>query len=121
DKDGRVTVNGTPLNEPYLHPDNVPSERRFKVTVPQGRIFVMGDHRANSADSRVHLDEPDQGTVSDDLVVGRAIVIAWPFGHWQSLEEPETYASVKDAPSGATQARGSPHRLSSDQQTRLAA
>lgn len=116
DKDGRVTVNGTPLNEPYLHPDNVPSERRFKVTVPQGRIFVMGDHRANSADSRVHLDEPDQGTVSDDLVVGRAIVIAWPFGHWQSLEEPETYASVKDAPSGATQARGSPHRLSSDQQ-----
>lgn len=117
DQNGQVTVNGTPLDERrYLHPDNAPSERRFKVTVPQGRLFVMGDHRANSADSRVHLDEPGQGTVSEDLVVGRAIVIAWPFGHWRSLEEPETYASVKDAPSGATQARGSPHRLSSGQQ-----
>lgn len=117
DRNGRVTVNGTPLDEQrYLHPDNAPSERRFKVTVPQGRLFVMGDHRANSADSRVHLDEPGQGTVSDDLVVGRAVVIAWPFGHWRGLEEPGTYASVKDAPGGATQARGSPHRLSSDQQ-----
>lgn len=116
DKQGRVTVNGTPLDEPYLHPGNVPSERRFKVTVPEGRIFVMGDHRANSADSRAHLDEPDHGTVSEDLVVGRAVVIAWPFGHWRRLEEPGTYASVKDAPGGATQARGSPHRLSSDQQ-----
>ncbi|MBL1101239.1 signal peptidase I [Streptomyces sp. 205] len=112
DSDGKVTVNGTPLNEPYLHPGNEPSQRQFKVTVPKGRIFVMGDHRSNSADSRVHLDEPGQGTVSDDMVVGRAVVIAWPFGHMRKLEEPGTYASVKDAPSGETQAQGAPHRLS---------
>lgn len=116
DKDGRVTVNGTPLNEPYLHPGNPPSLRKFKVTVPKGRMFVMGDHRSNSADSRVHLDEPGQGTVSDDMVIGRAMVIAWPFGHWTQLEEPGTYASVKDAPGGATQASGSTHSLSSTDQ-----
>ncbi|MBU3870277.1 signal peptidase I [Streptomyces sp. 4503] len=112
DTNGKVTVNGTPLNEPYLHPGNPPSQRQFKVTVPQGRMFVMGDHRSNSADSRVHLDEPYQGTVPDNMVVGRAVVIAWPFGHMRRLEEPDTYASVKDAPSGATQAEGAAHRLS---------
>ncbi|MET7935727.1 signal peptidase I [Streptomyces sp. NPDC005322] len=112
DTNGKVTVNGTPLNEPYLHPGNAPSQRQFKVTVPKGRIFVMGDHRSNSADSRVHLDEPYHGTVSDSSVVGRAVVIAWPFGHMRQLEEPGTYASVQDAPGGATQAAGSPHRLS---------
>ncbi|WP_431041933.1 signal peptidase I [Streptomyces sp. P1-3] len=111
DKDGRVTVNGTPLNEPYLHPGNEPSKIRFKVKVPKGRLFMMGDHRADSADSRFHLDEEGHGTVSEDLVVGRAIVIAWPFGHWRRLEEPSTYASVKDAPSGEQQADGSAHRL----------
>jgi signal peptidase I len=105
DTDGRVTVNGTPLNEPYLHPGDSPSQMRFDVTVPPGRIFVMGDHRSNSADSRFHLDEPGRGTVSEDLVVGKAVVIAWPFGHWRRLEEPETYASVPDA-GGATTAAG---------------
>ncbi|TVL94558.1 signal peptidase I [Streptomyces sp. SAJ15] len=112
DKDGRVTVNGTPLNESYLHPGNRPSEVKFKVTVPKGRLFVMGDHREDSADSRYHLDEEGQGTISEDLVVGRAMVIAWPFGHWRRLEEPETYASVRDAPTATTRADGgSEHRL----------
>ncbi len=76
DEKGRVTVNGTPLNEPYIHPGNVPSKIRFKVTVPIGRIFVMGDHRGNSADSRYHMDGPHHGTISTDQVVGRAVVIA---------------------------------------------
>ncbi|WSS17751.1 signal peptidase I [Streptomyces sp. NBC_01186] len=105
DKQGRVTVNGTPLKEPYLHPGNKPSQIKFKVTVPVGRVFVMGDHRANSADSRYHLREADRGTVPEDLVQGRAVVIAWPFGHWRRLEEPETYASVPDgrgAPASAS-------------------
>ncbi|WP_425576104.1 signal peptidase I [Streptomyces axinellae] len=97
DEQGRVTVNGTPLKEPYLHPGNKPSQIKFKVTVPVGRVFVMGDHRANSADSRYHLKEPDKGMVPERLVQGRALVIAWPFGHWRRLEEPETYASVPDA------------------------
>ncbi|WP_307808045.1 signal peptidase I [Streptomyces oryzae] len=96
DKQGRITVNGKPLKEPYLHPGNKPSRIKFKVTVPVGRVFVMGDHRANSADSRYHLKEPDQGTIGEDRIVGRAIVIAWPFDHWRRLEEPKTFASVPD-------------------------
>ncbi len=96
-EDGKVSVNGVPLDEPYLHPGNVPSELTFEVEVPAGRIFVMGDHRSNSADSRFHLDEAFRGTVSEDEVVGRAVVIAWPFDHWRGLEERGTYASVPDA------------------------
>jgi signal peptidase I len=102
DEKGRVTVNGTPLHEPYIHPGNVPSKIRFKVTVPVGRIFVMGDHRGNSADSRYHMDGPGHGTVSVDQVVGRAIVIAWPVGHWRRLREPPTFTSVPDAPGAAS-------------------
>ncbi|MGP3972503.1 signal peptidase I [Streptomyces sp. 8N114] len=96
DKQGRITVNGTPLNEPYLHPGNKPSQMKFKVNVPVGRVFVMGDHRSDSADSRYHLKEPDRGTIGEDRIVGRAIVIAWPFDHWRRLEEPETFSSVPD-------------------------
>ncbi len=113
DRDGKVTVNGTPLTEPYLNPGNAPSTIPFEVRVPAGRIFVMGDHRSNSADSRFHLQEADKGTVSEDEVVGRAVVIAWPVGHWRRLEERETYASVPDPRAAPTTALGPSHSLSS--------
>ncbi|GAA4807164.1 signal peptidase I [Streptomyces ziwulingensis] len=110
DAQGRITVNGVPLQEEYLFPGNAPSNTRFDVTVPRGRLWVMGDHRANSADSRFHQDS-DLGTVSEDEVVGRALVIAWPFGHWSTLEEPGTYASVTDAAPGSTAASASSHSV----------
>ncbi|MFE1765131.1 signal peptidase I [Streptomyces angustmyceticus] len=119
DEQGKVTVNGTPLTEPYIHPGNPPSTLKFTVNVPIGRIFVMGDHRSNSADSRFHLDEPYRGTVSEDGVVGRAVVIGWPFSHWRRLEEPDTFTSVRDAPGAKASAAGAPHRLSTDSLTVL--
>ncbi|GHF49385.1 hypothetical protein GCM10010218_33290 [Streptomyces mashuensis] len=119
DKGGRVTVNGTPLDEPYVHPGNPPSRIPFEVRVPRGRLFVMGDHRSDSADSRYHLGEPGQGTIPEDLVVGRAVVIAWPFGHWRRLEEPDTFASVRDAPTADARADASPHTVSSMDQDGL--
>ncbi|MFJ9854278.1 signal peptidase I [Streptomyces sp. NPDC101150] len=112
DKQGRITVNGTPLTERYVHRGNPPSMLKFTVTVPTGRIFVMGDHRSDSADSRFHLDEPYRGTVSEDNVVGEAEWIGWPFSHWRSLEEPDTFRTVHDAPGAKAAAADPPHRLS---------
>ncbi|MGC0329255.1 signal peptidase I [Streptomyces sp. SAI-170] len=112
DARGRVTVNGVALNETeYLYPGNAPSESKFDITVPPGRLWVMGDHRDNSADSRSHQDTDYGGTVSVDEVVGRAIVIGWPVGHWTGLEEPETFASVPDSASGSTAGPRLSHRV----------
>ncbi|MEG3629027.1 signal peptidase I [Streptomyces poriticola] len=110
DQQGRVTVNGVPLDEDYLYPGDDPSKDAFDVTVPEGRLWVMGDHRSNSADSRSH-QETDFGTVSEDEVVGRAMLIAWPLSHWATLEEPKTFASLPDAGSGTTASSAPSHRV----------
>ncbi|ATL30799.1 signal peptidase I [Streptomyces formicae] len=111
DKNGKVTVNGVPLDEPYIHPGDKPSAFEFTVKVPEGRLFMMGDHRSDSADSRFHRTEKFSGTVSEDEVVGRALVIAWPFGHWRKLEEPDTFSSLADAPRGSDVVTGASHRV----------
>ncbi|MFF3848411.1 signal peptidase I [Streptomyces sp. NPDC002328] len=114
DGSGRVTVNGVPLNEgTYIYPGDAPSATPFDITVPQGRLWVMGDHRGNSADSRAHQDTFG-GTVAEDGVVGRAMVIAWPLGHWNSLKEPQTFSSVTDSAVATTAAPELSHRVAPD-------
>ncbi|WP_329929700.1 signal peptidase I [Streptomyces sp. SP17BM10] len=101
DAQGRLSVNGTPVDEPYLSPGNPPSRQPFKVKVPQGRLWVMGDHRDVSADSRFHMGNPGQGTIPLSGVVGRAFVIAWPLDRFHQLDEPSSLSSLARAPQAA--------------------
>jgi signal peptidase I len=92
DAQGRVTVNGVPLDEQsYLYPGDSPSELRFSVTVPPGRLWVMGDHRSDSADSRYRMNDTGQGTIPGSAVVGRAFVIIWPPSRIGDLPIPATF------------------------------
>lgn len=86
DGNGKIKVNGVEITEPYLYPGNPPSEMPFKVTVPAGKYFVMGDHRSNSADSRYHISD---GTafISKDDVQGNVFVVAWPLNHFGLLQD----------------------------------
>jgi len=103
----RITINGYSLDERsylYIDSDNVqikPSDVRFEVVVPKDRIFVMGDHRDVSADSRCHLSDTwkdlGQGQVAFvpiDLVVGPAFAIAAPFDRTSRLRQPNVFAEV---------------------------
>lgn len=75
---GQLTVNGVPLREPYVMPGDAASNQPFDVLVPTGRLWVMGDHRSSSADSRAHLGDPGGGTVPLDRVVGEVVLRFWP-------------------------------------------
>lgn len=92
DPQGRVTVNGRPLTEQgYLYPGAKPSETNFDVTVPKGRLWVMGDHRNMSADSRSHISDGNDGTIPTGNVIGRAFIRVWPPSDWGTLGVPSTF------------------------------
>ncbi|GAB3150031.1 signal peptidase I [Microbispora hainanensis] len=93
----RITVNGTPLDEEgkYLYPGAKPSDREFDITVPKGRLWLMGDHRNNSADSRFYTDDGHQGTISEDDVTGRAFLRYWPLNRISILSRPDTFSAVR--------------------------
>ena len=108
DAQGRITVNGVPLNEKsYLYPGNPPSTSRFSITVPPGRLWVMGDHRSVSFDSRGHEQDPGNGTVPEDRVVGRAFVIVAPVSRWKVLPIPATFQQPQLARAAALAPTGS--------------
>jgi signal peptidase I len=103
---GKVTVNGVPLDETsYLFPAASPSMQLFHVIVPPGRIWVMGDNRAISDDSRGHMsaDFPAMGTVPENEVAGRAFLIIWPLSQLGDLPIPATFqqAALHAGTSGA--------------------
>jgi signal peptidase I len=103
DAEGRVTVDGRPLDEPYIF-ENTPIEGRAfgPVTVPDGRLWVMGDHRSASADSKVHMGDQYSGTVGVDDVIGKAAMIVWPVGRFGLLDSPDIQGTEASAASSAT-------------------
>jgi len=106
DAEKRITVNGMPLDEPYIYQDDagksdLASEEPFDVVVPPKRIWVMGDHRAHSGDSRekyTRTKDTNFATIEEDSVVGRAFVVFWPFPHATWLDVPPTFAKVPATP-----------------------
>jgi signal peptidase I len=93
-RQGQITVNGVPLSEKsYLYPGDAPSEQRFSITVPAGRLWVMGDHRG-------HMTDPGGGTIPENHVVGRAFVIVAPISRWRILPIPATFEQPKLNASG---------------------
>lgn len=96
DATGHLMINGVAINEVYLDKGIKPSLVKFDVTVPAHKLWMMGDNRSSSADSRFHMDLPSKGFVDESFVVGRAFVVSWPINHWQWLDN---FSSVfKDVP-----------------------
>jgi len=97
---GRMSIDGTPLDEPYISlpgGETRASKTDFSVTVPDGALWVMGDNRDDSRDSRYQTETPSKGFVPIEDVIGRAFVVSWPVDRWAWLGDyPETFAGVSD-------------------------
>lgn len=99
DTNGRLKVNGVSVDESgYINPGNAPSLIKFDVTVPAGKLWVMGDNRSNSEDSRFHMKEPSNGFVSVKQVTGRAFAIMWPINRISTIKNTDAFAAVPPAP-----------------------
>ena len=91
-KDKKLMINGVEINEPYVFAGNTASDTNFNVTVPAGKIWVMGDHRGASADSRFHQDDINNGMVPNSKITGKVVGIIWPIKH---LGIVDSYSSLK--------------------------
>ncbi len=103
DQEGRLSVNGSPLAEPYLKNAGACNGPMIGCDwsigpVPAGRLFVMGDHRDNSADSSYHARNAGPTYVPLDLVVGKVFVLVWPRDHFGWLKRPGTFDDIGDPP-----------------------
>jgi signal peptidase I len=99
DTKGRVTVNGHALNEKsYLPKGMAPSQVKFDVTVPKDHLWLMGDNRGFSFDSRGHMGGAGGGYVDDDLVVGKVFALIWPWKRAEIIHRPATFEGIPDSP-----------------------
>jgi signal peptidase I len=94
--EGKLTVNGTKLDESYVLDETVTKDKTFEVKVRDGYLWVMGDNRGNSSDSRVHLGDPGGGQVSENAVVGKAWLRVWPLGRGGFIHKPSSFDAVND-------------------------
>lgn len=92
---GRLTVNGIELEEPYVLDESVIKDKTFDVIVPKGHLWVMGDNRGNSADSSSHLGDPGGGFISTDSVVGKAWFRVWPLSRMGFIHKPSSFDALK--------------------------
>ncbi|MDO4259618.1 MAG: signal peptidase I [Actinomycetaceae bacterium] len=92
---GKITVNGTEITEEYLPVGTEPSQVHFSVDVPDGHLWVMGDNRSNSADSRYHLQQGDAAFIPTTAVVGTAVGVFWPANRWMTIPRTPAFDSVK--------------------------
>jgi signal peptidase I len=99
---GQVTVNGVALSEKsYIYPGALPSQIRFNITVPPDRLWVMGDNRADSDDSRYRMGDVGGGTIPESAVVGRAFLIIYPLSRLGDLPIPNTFQQAGLRAAGA--------------------
>lgn len=101
DDEGRVMVNGVAIDEPYLADGADPSELDFSITVPPDSLWVMGDNRQQSEDSRYHRGRPGGGAIPVSTVVGVSFVKIWPVDRWSLMRNPG--ATFADVPEPAAQ------------------
>ncbi|WP_246126256.1 signal peptidase I [Nesterenkonia populi] len=97
DEQGRILVNGEPIDEPYISPGRSPSDSEFSVEVPEDHVWLLGDNRGASADSRAHVHEPDAGAVPVDDVIGRHMSTVWPFSRFGGgVSDNEPFSDVPE-------------------------